>query len=162
MRIDSHTHLDTTDSDLLRAFVNECENLETKVCLFSVGPRCDHPYIDNDAVLRAAKKYPDYIFPFAYVDLWDTVDSHIIEHFAESGFRGLKCITPYYPYDHDLYMSVYEKAEQLGLPIVFHTGNYRANKTDLQDRRPMVLNMNPLTIDRFARSFQKLKNLNYG
>jgi hypothetical protein len=54
-------------------------------------------------------------------------------------------------------MPVYEKAEQLGLPIVFHTGNYRANKTDLQDRRPMVTNMSPLTIDRIARSFQNLK-----
>lgn len=157
MKIDSHTHLDTTDPDLLKAFVAECEKLETRACLFSVGPRCDHPYIDNDAVMNAAKHYPDHLIPFAFVDLWDTVDSDCVKRYAEAGFRGLKCITPYFPYDHDSYMPVYEKAEQLGLPIVFHTGNYRANKTDLHDRRPMVTNMSPLTMDRIARSFQNLK-----
>ncbi|MBO4632127.1 MAG: amidohydrolase, partial [Lentisphaeria bacterium] len=126
--------------------------------LCTAGPRSDHEYPDNSVVLNAAKQYPGILFPFAFVDLWDKdIQPETIDRFAEQGFRGLKCITPYYAYDDDLYMPVYERAERLGLPILFHTGSYRGNRHDVVNRRPMLKNMHPLTLDRIARSFPELK-----
>ena len=75
----------------------------------------------------------------------------------EAGFKGLKCTSPYYAYDHDLYMPIYEEAQKLKMPIVFHTGRYRANPGDQLRQRPSIRNMQPLTLDRVARSFPDLK-----
>ena len=70
--------------------------------------------------------------------------------------KGFKCIYPYYEYDHDIYMPVYEAAAKCGLPLLFHTGNYRPSPADEIYRRPMLKNMHPIHLDRIARSFQKL------
>ena len=157
MPIDIHTHCDTTEEANVRQFVRACEDQQTRACIFSAGPRSDHDYCDNDAVLSVARKYEDVLIPFAFMDLWDKVESNQAAAFRAAGFRGLKCSSPYYPYDHDLYMSVYEQAETLEMPIVFHTGNYRPNDNDKVHRRPVLRNMHPLTIDRIARSFPDLK-----
>lgn len=53
-------------------------------------------------------------------------------------------------------MPVYEEAEKIGLPVLFHTGHYRPNPADVKYRRPILRNMDPMTLDRIARSFQKL------
>ncbi|MFA6715698.1 MAG: amidohydrolase family protein [Victivallaceae bacterium] len=157
MKIDIHTHINSTDQEELKNFVGFCEKCETVACICSAGPRCDHEYPDNSETLKAAKQYPGILIPFAFVNLWDQIDAGIIDEFAEQGFKGLKCITPYYPYDHDLYMPVYERAEKLKLPILFHTGAFRPNKHDVIYRRPSLNNMHPLTLDRIARSFPELK-----
>ncbi len=157
MKIDIHTHIDSTDPDALKRFVEVCEKSETTACACSAGPRCDHEFPENDATLKAANQYSGILIPFAFVNLWDTIDAGVVDNFAEQGFKGLKCITPYYPYDHDLYMPVYEKAEKLKLPVLFHTGAFRQCKKDIIDRRPLLKNMNPLNLDRIARSFPELK-----
>jgi len=157
VKLDIHTHFNTTDPADLERFVRLCESLQTRVCIHSAGPRCDHPYPDNDVVRQAVAPYREVLIPFAFVDLWDRVDAGGVARFAEQGFRGLKCITPYFPYDHDLYMPVYEAAEKLGLPIVFHTGLFRPAASDRVNRRPTVANMHPLCMDRIARSFPDLK-----
>ena len=157
MKIDVHTHIDSADPEQLRNFVETCIKNETRACICTAGPRSDHKYPENDATLQAARQYPETLIPFAFVNLWDKVDDNMIDKFAEQGFKGLKCITPYYPYDHDLYMPVYEKAEKLKLPVLFHTGAFRPNKQDAVTRRPILKNMNPLNLDRIARSFPDLK-----
>ena len=157
MFVDVHTHCDSMDPDGVRRFVEACRTAGSRACFFSVGPRSDHPYYTNDQVLAVAKDFPEILVPFAFVDLWDSVEAGCVEAFAERGFRGLKCIAPYHPYDHDLYMPVYERAEQIGLPIVFHTGAYRPNAQAAVTRRPLLRNMHPLAIDRIARSFPELR-----
>jgi len=156
-RIDVHTHCDTTDRDQVRAFAGACEGTQTRVCLFSAGPRSDHPYCTNDQVMALARQYTGLFIPFAFVDLWDTVDAACIDAYKEAGFRGLKCVAPYYPYDHDTYMAVYERAEKLALPVVFHTGSYRPGPASAVHRRPLLRNMQPIALDRVARSFPRLK-----
>ena len=90
--------------------------------------------------------------------MWDKApDSAELHYFAEKGVKGFKCIYPWYEYDHDIYMPVYEAAERCGLPILFHTGNYRPNPADVIYRRPVLKNMHPINLDRIARSFQNLK-----
>jgi predicted TIM-barrel fold metal-dependent hydrolase len=158
MRLDIHTHCDNTDKDKTTTFVAICEELETRAVICSAGPRCDHVFPSNDEVLALAKPYREWLLPFAFVDLWDSpLDGNIVEEFLSQGFRGLKCITPYFAYDHDYYLPVYEAAERLGLPVLFHTGLFRPGKADPVTRRPVVANMRPLTLDRIARSFPNLK-----
>ena len=157
MSIDIHTHFNSTDPDKLKIFAAECESLGTRACICSAGPHGDNDYPENDFILRAVRPYAQFLIPFAFLDLWDTVDARCVERFREQGFRGLKCITPYHPYDHDLYMPVYEAAEQLGMPVLFHTGLYRPNPKCRIHRRPTVANMSPLCLDRIARSFPRLK-----
>jgi len=53
-------------------------------------------------------------------------------------------------------MPIYEEAEKIGLPVLFHTGHYRPNPADVKYKRPVLRNMDPMTLDRIARSFQKL------
>jgi predicted TIM-barrel fold metal-dependent hydrolase len=157
MRLDVHTHCDTTDTKQVREFVNVCQRRETQVCIFSVGSRSDHHYCPNEEVLQVAKEYPDTMIPFAFVDQGEPFSDPDLPALREAGFRGLKCTSPYYSYDHDAYMPLYEQAEKLGMPMLFHTGRYRANPGDRQRRRPSVRNMQPLTLDRVARSFPDLK-----
>ena len=157
MFVDVHTHCDSVDPQEVRVFVRACEAAGARACFFSVGPRSDHPYCTNEQVLTVTEQYRDVLIPFALVDLWDSADAGCVEALAERGFRGLKCTSPYWPYDHDQYMPVYEKAEQLGLPIVFHTGSYRPNAQARQTRRPLLRNMHPIAIDRIARAFPDLR-----
>jgi predicted TIM-barrel fold metal-dependent hydrolase len=161
MNIDIHVHLKTENhavwQDELKQFVKACEANETRACLLGGSRRIIG--FSNDEVLTACKEYKDYLIPFAMVDLWakNISPPSIIAQYKEQGFKGLKCIMPYYPYDHDSYMPIYEAAEQLEMPIVFHTGVIFQHSYDTVSKRPSLRNMEPLTMDRIARSFQKLK-----
>ncbi|MFA6102967.1 MAG: amidohydrolase family protein [Victivallaceae bacterium] len=158
MKIDIHTHINSTDTEEVKKFVKACEKFETIACVCSAVPHTDHEFPENAATLKVAKQYPEILIPFAFIDLWDKIDAAVVADFIEQGFKGLKCIMPYYAYDHDLYMPVYEKAEKLKLPILFHTGVIRPYAPkDTIYRRPWLTNMNPLNLDRIARAFPELK-----
>ena len=75
----------------------------------------------NQEVLALAKRYPDYVVPFYYLDL-DQEGAEAVARAREQGFRGLKFIGPDLPYSHDSYLPVYQRAQELGLPALFHTG----------------------------------------
>ncbi len=67
-------------------------------------------------------------------------------------FKGLKLYPPYqhfYPNDNKIY-PIYEKAVELGIPIMFHTGSsiYKHSKLKYGD---------PLYLDEVAADFPKLK-----
>lgn len=152
-----HVHCDSTRKDELDILAAACRKAET-IAALSGGLRYGgHDYAPNEEVVKICRDYPDCFVPLAKLDLWETADPGEVYRYAEMGVKGFKCIYPYYEYDHDTYMPVYEAAEKCGLPILFHTGNYRQNASDLIYRRPMLKNMNPINLDRIARSFQKLK-----
>lgn len=152
-----HVHCNSNDPAKLDQLAAFCRGRQTIIC-FSGGLRYGgHDYLPNDEVVEICKRYPDCFLPFAKLDLWETADPAEVYHYAEKGVKGFKCIYPYYEYDHDIYMPVYEAAEKCGLPILFHTGNFRPNEADIIYRRPVLKNMHPINLDRIARSFQKLK-----
>jgi len=156
-RLDFHIHFNSDDPKQMDQLAAACRTQRTWACMSGGLRYGGHDMVPNEQVLAFCKgKYSDCFLPLAKVDLWDKADPDQIYRFADAGFKGLKCIYPYYEYDHDLYMPVYEAAEKCGLPVLFHTGNYRPSTSDLEFRRPMLKNMNPLNLDRIARSFQKL------
>jgi predicted TIM-barrel fold metal-dependent hydrolase len=74
-----------------------------------------------DATLAAYQRFPELVVPMAQV-LLDQHGPDDIAALREHGFRGLKITTPGKDYDHEDYFPLYERAESLGMPILFHTG----------------------------------------
>lgn len=156
-RLDFHVHCDSNNPVKLDILANACRQHNT-IAALSGGLRYGgHDFLPNEEVVEICKRYPDCFLPLAKLDLWETASPDEVYKYAEMGVRGFKCIYPYYEYDHDIYMPVYEAAEKCGLPLLFHTGNYRPNPADIIYKRPMLKNMNPVNLDRIARSFQSLK-----
>ena len=109
-------------------------------------------------VLECAKLYPDLILPFGYIN-WRK-DASQIDRLKESGFFGLKAIRPIKNYDDESYYPLYERAEQLGMPILFHVGiiakRTREGLTDPQ-YSPGPIRMRPSMLDTIAALFPRLK-----
>ena len=157
MKIDFHCHCDIDDPEKIRDFVKTYEKFDVIACVVGGTLYGGHDMVPNEEVIRICAQYPGRMYPLAKINLWDHApDPSELHHFAEKGVKGFKFIYPYYEYDHDLYMQVYEEAEKIGLPVLFHTGHYRPNQADVIYKRPILRNMDPLTLDRIARSFQKL------
>ena len=155
-RLDFHVHFNSADPGQIDRFAAECRRRST-IAALSGGPRYGgHDYIPNEQVLAFCRQHSDCMLPLAKLDLWDQTDIAQVQRYVEAGFRGFKCIYPYYEYDHDLYMPIYEAVEKSGLPMLFHTGNFRPSPADIVYRRPVLRNMEPVCLDRIARSFQKL------
>ena len=76
-----------------------------------------------DWVANFAKEDPERIIPFAWLEPFhDGCCDHLEYGVKEAGIRGLKMIpNHWYPYD-DNAMKVYEKVQELGIPILFHSG----------------------------------------
>ncbi len=157
MKIDLHVHCNSLDKTGIRNLAATCEETGT-IAVLSGGKRYGNStFADDEKVMELAKSHPGVFLAAARFDLWEQVDPADVGRLADAGFKMLKFIYPYYEYDHDLYMPVYEAAEKAGLPVLFHTGNYRPSPADIVWKRPVLRNMMPLTIDRIARSFQNLK-----
>jgi predicted TIM-barrel fold metal-dependent hydrolase len=105
-----------TAEGMLDLLAYNCQRLNIyRVCLLG------SPGEGNDNVEKAAERYPKLVVPFAMINVDQTQPSDITE-FAERGFTGLKIINPRKNYDDTSYFPLYERAEQHGLVVLFHTG----------------------------------------
>ena len=157
MYLDFHAHCNSGDPADVLAYVRNCEKNNTMAALSGGLHYGGHDYLPNEEVVKICRQYPHNLVPLAKIDLWDTPpDPAELHHYADMGVRGFKFIYPYYGYDHDSYLPIYEELEKIGLPALFHTGEYRPSSADVQYRRPVLENMSPLRLDRIARSFPKL------
>jgi hypothetical protein len=84
---------------------------------------------DNDAVLlELAHDFPGKVVPFGYLHL--AQGPTWVERQRERGFTGLKAHTPPRPWDDDTFFPIYQRAAELGMPILFHTGQAWADTLD--------------------------------
>ncbi|MBV9578726.1 MAG: amidohydrolase family protein [Chloroflexi bacterium] len=105
-----------TAEGMLDMLAYNCQRLNIyRVCLLG------SPGEGNDNVEKAAARYPKLVVPFAMINVDQTQPSDITD-FAERGFKGIKIINPRRNYDDTSYFPLYERAEQLGLVMLFHTG----------------------------------------
>jgi predicted TIM-barrel fold metal-dependent hydrolase len=105
-----------TAEGMLDMLAYNCQRLNIyRVCLLG------SPGEGNNNVEKAVERYPQLIVPFAMIAVDQTQPSDIGE-FAERGFKGLKIINPRRNYDDTSYFPLYERAEKLGLVVLFHTG----------------------------------------
>lgn len=107
-------------------------------------------------ILEIARRYPQFFIPFGFIDF--SMGPEQVDRMKDQGFVGLKAIRPALPYDHPSYFPIYERAEALNMPILFHVGiilkNSRDEMTPHQSLGPS--NMRPSMLDGIAAGFPKL------
>jgi len=109
--------------------------------------------VTNNYVHNFCKERKRFI-PFASINPVTTsnLEEHLEKYVKEMGFRGLKLYPTYqhfFPNQQEIY-PLYEKALELNVPIMFHTGSsiYRNSKLKYGD---------PLHLDDVATDFPELK-----
>ena len=75
---------------------------------------------DSAEVLDAVKTHPGTVFAYGHLDFGKGVDE--IDRLRERGFIGLKPYKPATDWNDERYYPFYARAEELGMPMLFHTG----------------------------------------
>jgi predicted TIM-barrel fold metal-dependent hydrolase len=105
-----------------------------------------------ETLRRFVAAAPERLFAFTFVDPWESSAKTVLEEdVRQRGFRGLKLypsIQRFHAFDERAY-PVYERAESLGIPIVFHFGITLDYRSDLRYS-------NPLDLHAVARDFPAL------
>ena len=109
-------------------------------------------------VLEASRRYPGFILPFGYLN-W-LKDASQVDRMKEEGFFGLKAIRPIYAYDDERYFPLYERAQALEMPILFHVGVIaKKSREEMTNPHfsPGPIKMRPSMLDTISTVFPKLK-----
>ncbi len=151
--IDNHCHYRKVDGYLDEMLEKSAEAGVEWLCLNGGGERWRQH--DNRGIMAAAEAHPDRIIPIAFVHLGEDSAADV-RAWQSAGFRGLKTQCPIASYDDEAFFPVYEAAEELRMPILFHTG-ISARFIPEHDRwNTSSRFMMPLTFDRIARCFPDL------
>jgi predicted TIM-barrel fold metal-dependent hydrolase len=89
----------------------------TRACVLSGGRWGP----DHETSIRLLEGYPDLFIPVAMIDP-EKVGSERVHELWDMGYRGLKLIGVERPYDCEDYWPAYAKAQDLGMPVLFHLG----------------------------------------
>ena len=117
----------------------------------------------DEEMLACCRQSPDYFVPFGYLDFRKGPDH--IERLRRAGCVGLKTIWPEEPYDTRRYFPLYECAEALHMPILFHVGGAyydppcrprTADSAVVSLEQMYGRNMMPMHMDAIAKSFPRL------
>ncbi len=152
--IDVHAHYQKQDGYLERMLEKSAGAGVRQIWLNGAGHRCGQH--NSAEVLKACRKHPDRLVPFAFFFLGKNRPTDV-KSFRNDGFRGLKIQFPLAPNDHPGYMNVYAQAEQLCMPILFHTGFSARFACDDRVYRSSSAFMRPVFLDTIARAFPNLK-----
>jgi len=151
MIVDVHQHLPQQDLDEHLARTKAiCDRLGIdRVCMFGR---------DNDLTLEAAKKDPDWIVAFVYIQPGEG-DPDLVSRYHDRGFKGVKLIRPTANYDDEQFHPIYKQAEERGMPVLFHTGVVARGGSWEKIPEPQNVSsarMHPLFLDGIARLFPRL------
>lgn len=156
--INVHTHLHhSQDVDARVKHWRECDCI--KVCVHVLVPdnQKNDRTCSNEQLRGWMEKYPDIICGFAQPNLGYEVDvPDRIDAFKEQGFTGLKFIRSSYPYDDERYFPLYERAQALGMPILFHTG-FLSIGADDGELGVSQNKMRAIRLDTIGRAFPNLR-----
>ena len=161
--INIHTHLHLKDDLPARVENWRKWNLVKVVCLSTHDRWRAQGYAVNGDYPELMGQFPDIIVEFAAPNLVAGVvdEPEALDRLKDQGFQGLKFEDNSYPYNHEVYWPLYERAEQLQLPILFHTGHLAPLRTEElnHDARDGIdaENMRPYLLDKVARAFPELK-----
>lgn len=151
--IDAHAHLIDKKGYLenLMDTMDDC-NIE-KCCISGLGKlfMCE----DNNGVRNLIKKHPKR-FIGAYFIRPGVSKPLEIRKAYEEGFQMLKVTIPKKPYDHLSFFELWEVAQELGMPILFHTGVVTLPKNQPQERVSSWY-MHPMRLELLSNSFPDLK-----
>lgn len=110
---------------------------------------------DNEAVLQQTDTYPDLFLPVGMLNLRRAGPGRV-EEMANAGFVCLKVVASPAPYDDSRFFPVYEAAQALEMPIMFHTGYLPRTSMDAA-LGIRCEDMRPVHLDAVARRFPQLR-----
>ncbi|MEP7271409.1 MAG: amidohydrolase family protein [Acidobacteriota bacterium] len=109
-----------------------------------------------DKLAAAARKYPDVVIPFLWIELDDSDVIEQIDRAHAAGFKGLKIHSPLKNYDDPSYFPVFAAAERHRLVTLLHTGiSFRPNNK-IPSLKGSMARMRPMYLDTLARAFPEL------
>lgn len=115
-------------------------------------------YFTNSDLLPYLKKHEDHVIGLAAIRTHSDPDGpDAVDRWRGEGFRGLKLIDPGAPYDDERFFPLYERAEKLGMPILFHTGLLGGKPGNALYARTHSEFMRPWRLEHVARRFPGLK-----
>lgn len=119
--IDAHAHLchDAKGIDMIcESGVFEQIWLMDLSGVVSLGA---YQFATQEELLQAVKRYDGFFLAFGFLDLDKAVPDDI-SRLRELGFVGLKPYKQRKPYSDCSYFPLYERAQELRMPLMFHTG----------------------------------------
>ena len=156
--IDMHNH-PLGEMDYVSDLIRTADRLGIdKICLSGLGldlSSLGGVSPGNSLVLEAMKRYPERIIGFGNIRLGVDGPDKVLELY-EQGFKGIKTTRPLKNYDDEEYDLIYNKIEELRLPILFHTGIVLVTPADKYENVSSA-RMRPIFMDRIARTFPDLK-----
>jgi uncharacterized protein len=118
------------------------------------------PGVPNEEVAEAAAQNPDVMIPFASIDpargLAGVREARrLVRDFGVRGFKFHPNVQAFYPNDRAAY-PLYAAIEELGLPVVFHTGQTGIGAGTPGGGGIRLKYSNPLLVDDVAADFPGL------
>ncbi len=151
--IDAHHHLGS-DDDYADRLAEVCDGLNiVKVCLVCVNIP-GRQIGSNDGTKAAFEKYPDLYVGFGGVNMWEGEFADQVRALHDDGFTGLKLIVPPKTYHDPDFYPIYETAQELGMPCLFHLGI--VSRRAVSGVRVDNNLMRPIYLDTIAREFPDL------
>ena len=127
-------------------------------CMDAEWARTKSGYFTNEDLLPYLEKHSDHVIGLAAIRTHTNPDAPTeVDRWHEEGFRGLKIIDPGAPYDDERFFPIYEHAESLGMPILFHTGYLGGHPGTALFARAHSEYMRPWRLEHVARRFPSLK-----
>jgi len=149
--IDGHCHL-IQEKNYLQNLISTMEtNKIEKCCLSGLGSLFD--CAENEDVLKAMRNYPDKIIGSYFIRPGISRPMEIDKAYSQ-GFKMLKVTIPLMGYEHPEYYSLWKKAEEAEMPILFHTGIVTLKPERLKEISSW--NMAPMRLEPIANQFPDL------
>ncbi len=147
--VDMHVHFDPKKPNYIEDFLKLSERLNLTALMLT-------PFENRVVVAEAAKQHPTKIIPFGYVNLDAPDVVQQVEELHSMGFRGLGELEfVKKPYIDPSYFPVYERANEYGWVVLFHTGIVlRAKFNEPEDVASG--RMRPIHLEEIARRFPKI------
>jgi len=111
--------------------------------------------VSDEDVAAAVRRRPDRFFGYGFMRPGHSVRDDV-DRAAERGLIGLKFHLPTHRYDDEVFFPLYDRAQALGLPCLFHTGIFTPPRP-MPEEGISSAHCMPIFLDTIANRFSDLQ-----
>lgn len=150
--IDAHAHLFDRPNYLERLIQTMDENGIEKCCISGLGKLFG--CVDNEGIKKIFKTHPDRFIGAIFIRP-GVNNSSDIRKAHDDGFRMVKVTIPTKAYEDPSFFPLWETAQELKMPVLFHTGVITTLQKAPEERISSWF-MHPMRIEPIANAFPDL------